>query len=328
NAFDYGTDPGLTFHRGWGGHEYLPEFGLYNCNARLYDPYYGRFLSPDPFVQVPDFTQNLNRYSYALNNPLKYIDKSGELFEGTLFTTIFQFAVAVVNGILVPYFIGFSDTQKAGKHATDAWREFGTKVKKAVMIDIGLLMPDPNLSPLENALSTLANFTIAGPANIYGYIVSHFRNNFSDVEVQYYHGAVLVNSDNNNVGRSGMTSGIYINGVNLKATPKDDVFIHEYGHTKQKYLGLLYMPVVGLPSLAGAAFDYYLPNVNHDHEREWYEAWANQLSYSYHDRYGYSDIITKWDKSVNPLTPEYDWFFYSTMLYYAGLIAGAILIIL
>gem|GEM_PF-4318717 len=42
-----------------------------------YDPW-GRLLSPDPYVQDPDFSQNYNRYSYALNNPLKYTDESGE----------------------------------------------------------------------------------------------------------------------------------------------------------------------------------------------------------------------------------------------------------
>jgi hypothetical protein len=43
----------------------------------MYDPVLGRFLSPDPFVQAPDFSQNFNRYSYCLNNPLKYTDPSG-----------------------------------------------------------------------------------------------------------------------------------------------------------------------------------------------------------------------------------------------------------
>lgn len=66
--------------RGYTGHEHLPWFGLVNMNARLYDPLLGRFLSPDPYVQAPDFTQNFNRYSYALNNPLRYTDESGEFF--------------------------------------------------------------------------------------------------------------------------------------------------------------------------------------------------------------------------------------------------------
>ena len=49
-------------------------------NGRMYDPLLGRFLSPDPFVQMPDFSQNFNRYSYCLNNPLRYTDPSGEIF--------------------------------------------------------------------------------------------------------------------------------------------------------------------------------------------------------------------------------------------------------
>jgi len=49
-------------------------------NARLYDPALGRFLSPDPYVQAPDFSQSFNRYSYCLNNPLRYVDKNGEFW--------------------------------------------------------------------------------------------------------------------------------------------------------------------------------------------------------------------------------------------------------
>jgi hypothetical protein len=46
-------------------------------NGRVYDPVIARFLSPDPYVQAPESSQNFNRYSYALNNPLKYTDPSG-----------------------------------------------------------------------------------------------------------------------------------------------------------------------------------------------------------------------------------------------------------
>ncbi|MBQ7273162.1 MAG: VCBS repeat-containing protein [Bacteroidales bacterium] len=80
-----GTEPALFLGRGYTGHEHLTWFGLINMNARLYDPLLGRFLSPDPYVQAPDFTQNFNRYSYALNNPLKYRDPNGEFAFTTLF---------------------------------------------------------------------------------------------------------------------------------------------------------------------------------------------------------------------------------------------------
>ena len=73
-----GSGPELYLGRGYTGHEHLPQFGLVNMNARLYDPLLGRFLSPDPYVQFPGFTQGLNRYTYALNNPLVYVDETGE----------------------------------------------------------------------------------------------------------------------------------------------------------------------------------------------------------------------------------------------------------
>jgi RHS repeat-associated protein len=70
----------FAFHRGYTGHEHLKEFALIDMNGRVYDLVLGRFLSPDPFVQLPEFSQNYNRYSYCLNNPLKYTDPSGEWF--------------------------------------------------------------------------------------------------------------------------------------------------------------------------------------------------------------------------------------------------------
>ncbi len=49
-------------------------------NGRLYDPVLGRFFSPDNYVQLPDNSQSFNRYSYCLNNPLKYTDPTGEFW--------------------------------------------------------------------------------------------------------------------------------------------------------------------------------------------------------------------------------------------------------
>ncbi len=77
--YEAGEEPSLFLGRGYTGHEHLPHYGLINMNARLYYPVVGRFLSPDPYVQNTENTQNYNRYSYALNNPLKYTDPSGEI---------------------------------------------------------------------------------------------------------------------------------------------------------------------------------------------------------------------------------------------------------
>ncbi|MDR2010636.1 MAG: hypothetical protein LBQ22_09160 [Bacteroidales bacterium] len=53
-----------------------------NMNGRMYDPVISRVLSPDNFVQDPNNAQNYNRYSYCLNNPLKYTDPTGMLIDG------------------------------------------------------------------------------------------------------------------------------------------------------------------------------------------------------------------------------------------------------
>ena len=77
--YTQGSEPDFFLGRGYTGHEHLAVFDLINMNARLYDPALGRFLSPDPYIQMPDFSQNFNRYTYCLNNPLIYTDPNGEI---------------------------------------------------------------------------------------------------------------------------------------------------------------------------------------------------------------------------------------------------------
>ena len=60
------------------------ETGLYNYNARLYDPAIGMFISPDTIVQNPFDPQTLNRYAYARNNPLTFTDPSGHFVQVVL----------------------------------------------------------------------------------------------------------------------------------------------------------------------------------------------------------------------------------------------------
>jgi RHS repeat-associated protein len=85
----------VVLDRGYTGHEHLKEVGLIHMNGRLYDPVLRSFLMPDNFVQQPENTQNYNRYSYVLNNPLRYTDPSGELFLAPL-------AWGITSGVL-PY---------------------------------------------------------------------------------------------------------------------------------------------------------------------------------------------------------------------------------
>lgn len=82
----------------------LNATGLLYYHARYYDPTLGRFMSPDSVVPgassltlaphdagarqawqprggVPDTPQELNRYAYARNNPLRYTDLTGHAVE-------------------------------------------------------------------------------------------------------------------------------------------------------------------------------------------------------------------------------------------------------
>jgi RHS repeat-associated protein len=68
----------FLFDRGFTGHQMLDEFCIIDMNGRIYDPVIARFFSPDPFIQLPTNTQSFNRYSYVMNNPLRYTDPSGE----------------------------------------------------------------------------------------------------------------------------------------------------------------------------------------------------------------------------------------------------------
>ena len=60
----------------------LGSMGLNDMNGRIQDVVTGRFLSPDPTVPHPEFTQSFNRYSYANNNPLTFTDPTGFDDEG------------------------------------------------------------------------------------------------------------------------------------------------------------------------------------------------------------------------------------------------------
>lgn len=96
-VFDVLTSSHAFDEHGFGGHEHLDLFDLVNMDGRMYDPVVGRFISADPFIQSPDFTQSLNRYAYCINNPLSLIDPSGYSW----FSKNWKSLVASVVGVAV-----------------------------------------------------------------------------------------------------------------------------------------------------------------------------------------------------------------------------------
>jgi RHS repeat-associated protein len=54
-----------------------PDLGLTDMGGRIYDPLAGRFMTPDPVMQAPYWSQGQNRYSYVFNDPINSTDPSG-----------------------------------------------------------------------------------------------------------------------------------------------------------------------------------------------------------------------------------------------------------
>jgi RHS repeat-associated protein len=62
---------------GFTGHVNDADTGLVYMQQRYYDPVAGRFLSIDPVTADEGTGGNFNRYSYANNNPYRYVDPDG-----------------------------------------------------------------------------------------------------------------------------------------------------------------------------------------------------------------------------------------------------------
>ena len=71
--------PVVAQHYKFTGKERDSESGLDNFGARYNASSMGRFMSPDPSNASVDFwiPQTWNRYAYALNNPLQFVDRNG-----------------------------------------------------------------------------------------------------------------------------------------------------------------------------------------------------------------------------------------------------------
>ncbi|GHT17579.1 hypothetical protein FACS189429_1950 [Bacteroidia bacterium] len=292
--------------RGYTGHEHLTAFQtadgftLINMNGRVYDPVLARFLSPDPYVQAPDFTQSFNRYSYCLNNPFKYTDPTGEKWWHTLLfgiadsmlggalsisaiTTASSAAatvgtmagtvsgIALTNGIMNSTLSFFGSLGSANydimKRMGNAWK-----------LSWGMFKTDESLDFWGRTWQFMSRYSWEMPATAVGQAWHGLANAFSsgDVNVGYFHGATVLQADW--MGYGGVTIGSNITiGYGYGGINADNVvLIHEYGHYLQlrDYGGIpwLYM---SLSSLASAAISPGL------HDYYWSEMDANARSAKY-----------------------------------------------
>ncbi|MCO5238169.1 MAG: hypothetical protein M9933_18075 [Chitinophagaceae bacterium] len=272
-----GSEPALLLNRGYTGHEHAKEFSLINMNARLYDAIVGRMLSPDKYVQKPDEAMNFNRYTYAMNNPVKYNDPSGDFF--VIDDWVHGFFKGLFRG-------GFKSAWKtANRDADNSWRIFK-----------GLFNSDENKDFKNRLWEVVSRFTWQGIQTVAGYTGSELASMLGDVEsVRYYGGATVVKGTHDGLvwggGGPAVTLGNFIIGdKTIEASPTNSLFQHEYGHYLQSQrFGFTYLPKVGFPNARSVG-----KHSNHPTEQD-----ANKLAFKYFSER--DENFSKWDFEKNPI---------------------------
>ena len=118
---------------------------LYYFGARYYDSEIGRFVSVDPVVINPSLwlmidPQSLNAYTYARNNPIKFVDRDGKVAEtvwdganviADFGAVVYEAGQALGDGIIYTYGVVSGDENyvQAAKdgfeETTKNWNEVG-----------------------------------------------------------------------------------------------------------------------------------------------------------------------------------------------------------
>ena len=237
-------------------------------NGRIYDPLVGRMLSPDNHIQTPNYTQNYNRYSYALNNPLRFTDPDGEL---------------VISDVWILGF-GLGFFESSSQRFNHALERANGLARKDFRIWAGLFKTDENKSFIGRYFELVSRFTWQSFQTALGLGISLGTNYIGNVtEVNSRYGVTVLSTKFDD---GAFTVGNYIIGPKgLKPDWRDHLFVHEYGHYIQSQrFGTFYFRTIALPSLT----DYYVVDALFGaslHETRWYEAGASKLAANYFDKH-------------------------------------------
>ncbi|WP_176714602.1 RHS repeat-associated core domain-containing protein [Alishewanella sp. HH-ZS] len=151
---------------GYTGHVEDNDLQLTYMQQRYYDPLIGRFYSNDPVdflghMQRGNPTMGFNRYTYANNNPYKYVDPDGEFIWGVVIGAAIELGAQVATGqkinladVAIAGAVGAVTGGFAGRAATQAIRNTitaGQAVKQTTVV-----------SAFANAAGSVASDLAAG----------------------------------------------------------------------------------------------------------------------------------------------------------------------
>ena len=303
---------------------------LYSCKNIFIDdefsikcvPYTGSEL------QALGFSQSYNRYSYCLNNPLRYTDPSGEkwyhwallafgFLDPVSASVTAATAVATTAGITLPiaattYTTTFTITPFLffGGAIDRDWARGRQLVANAWKITEGLFVTDPNKDFLGQSGEFFSRFSWELVQTSAGYFYTQGRNAIGNVDrVDYLGGATFATRENAGY-RDGVTMGNFIN-INIgdaitgdfrDRVISDPLFMHEHGHTRDsRIFGPIYLIAIGIPSISSAYKNQTItaPPFN-THRGFWTEKRANRHAKRYFGKYygvdwnGRSPFYTNW----------------------------------
>jgi len=123
-----------------------PVLVLYDCRAREYDPWHGRFCQRDPAL----YAESLNLYQYALSNPLGRLDPVG----------MFSFADILSTMRIGAQVYGLADTAMTLRQAVSAFVGGASLYNVALSLGIELALDKFGgslLDPVTDLASPLLN---------------------------------------------------------------------------------------------------------------------------------------------------------------------------
>lgn len=194
------TGPAVSARK-FTGQTFDAETGLYYYNARYYNALLGRFVSPDTLVTDPSNPQDLNRYSYVLNNPVNLVDPSGHSARGWKFAGSALIMAATLTAAIVttvvpgaqwaaPYlwsaFIG--EVAGAGSGGYSAYRASGGDMDRVAN---GALLG----TVVGGAAGAAGASLSSGMSTVYGGMVNGAANGAAQGAISAYAGGKGASSD-------------------------------------------------------------------------------------------------------------------------------------
>ena len=116
NTDEYGIQ---TPFYGYNGEQHDPATGLQYLRARYYAPQNGGFISQNSFAGLLTDDLSQNRYIYVWNNPVNYVDPSGNIAWPIVIKPIAEFFLYVIVPTVVVYVTGTAilDAQKGSRRS-------------------------------------------------------------------------------------------------------------------------------------------------------------------------------------------------------------------